>query len=211
MTGGELGCPAALSRFASSVDRHHHHHVPEPTPPFPTQPLVSTMPVTRASGLMTMPATSTKGGATLMSHIGSARKWGVMRWKGTSSTSSEVIVMLFFYSWSSEFLTSYVEMDSSCLSKSEICISFIDGIWGIWIHMAQTTSTSTGFFSNLKVKIRGRSNTILPQTKLPNENSKCEHNKNNNYPSAKNWRPHFTVVDRVGVMVQHRHLNFYGA
>ena len=52
-----------------------------------------------------MPATPTKGDATLMSRIGSVKKWGVRRRKGTSSTSSEVIggcflTIFFFQSFS---------------------------------------------------------------------------------------------------------------
>jgi len=43
-----------------------------------------------------MPATSTKGGVTLLSRIGSIKKWGVRRRRGTSSTSSEVIGGFFF-------------------------------------------------------------------------------------------------------------------
>jgi len=90
--------PARNARSAtpsdvSSVDeRHQHHPVLEPTPPLPTQP-----PVMAASGFaMTMPVTPTKGGATLMSRIGSVKKWGVRRRRGTSSTPSEIIGRLFF-------------------------------------------------------------------------------------------------------------------
>ena len=71
------------------------HHVLKPTPPLPTHPSVLTMPsapVMMASGsMMTMPTTLTKGGATLMSRIGSVEKWGMRRRKETSSTLSEVI------------------------------------------------------------------------------------------------------------------------
>ena len=44
-----------------------------------------------------MLAAPTKGGATLMSRIGSVKKWGVRRRKGTSSTPSEIIGGLFSY------------------------------------------------------------------------------------------------------------------
>ena len=73
--------PARNARFAttsnvSSVDEHHqHHHVLEPTPPLPTHPSVLTMPsvpvMTASVSTMTIPATPTKGGATLMSRIAS--------------------------------------------------------------------------------------------------------------------------------------------
>jgi len=63
----------------SSVDEHHHHHdVLEPTPLLPTQPSVLaklSAPISTASGsTTTTPATPTKGGATLMSRIGSVKK-----------------------------------------------------------------------------------------------------------------------------------------
>jgi hypothetical protein len=79
-----------------SVDeRHKYHPVLELTPPLPTQPSVLAMPsalVMAASGfMMTMSATPTKGGTTLMSRIGSVKKWGVRRRRGTSSKPSEVI------------------------------------------------------------------------------------------------------------------------
>jgi len=75
-----------------------HHHVLELTPPVPIQPSVSAMPSVTASGsMMTMPATTTKGGTTLLSQIGSVKRWGVRKWRGTSSTPSEVIGGLFFY------------------------------------------------------------------------------------------------------------------
>ena len=41
--------------------------------------------------MMTIPATPTKGGATLLSRIESVKQWGMRRWRGTSSTPSEVI------------------------------------------------------------------------------------------------------------------------
>ena len=51
---------------------------------------VPSVPVTTALGSTTMaiPATPTKGGTTLLSHIESVKKWGV---RGTSSTPSEII------------------------------------------------------------------------------------------------------------------------
>ena len=68
----------AMPTDVSFVDElHQRHPVLEPTPPLPTQPLVLTMPsapVMMASGsTMTMPATPMKGGATLMSRIGSVK------------------------------------------------------------------------------------------------------------------------------------------
>jgi len=75
-----------------------HHHVLELTPPVPTQPSVSAMPSVTASGsTMTMPATTTKGGMTLLSRIGSVKRWGVKKRRGTSSTPSEVIGGLFLF------------------------------------------------------------------------------------------------------------------
>jgi len=55
-------------------------------------------PVMTASGTtMTMPATPMKGDATLPSRVGSVKKWGVRRRRGTISTPSEVIGGLFSY------------------------------------------------------------------------------------------------------------------
>ena len=92
---------SATPSDVSSVDeRHQHHRVLEPTPPLPTQPSVLAMPsapvMTASGSTMTMPATPTKGGVTLMSRIGSVKKWGVRRRRGTSSTPSEIIGRLFF-------------------------------------------------------------------------------------------------------------------
>jgi len=82
--------------IVSFVDEHHH--VFELTPPVPTQFSVSAMPSVTASGsTMTMPATTTKGGMTLLSRIGSVKGWGVKKWRGTSSTPSEVIGGLFLF------------------------------------------------------------------------------------------------------------------
>ncbi|KIM35749.1 hypothetical protein M413DRAFT_325892 [Hebeloma cylindrosporum] len=60
-----------------------------PPPPLPTQS-VSVMP-SGSTTTMPTPATPTKGGATLLSRIGSVKKWGVRRRRGTSSTPSEVV------------------------------------------------------------------------------------------------------------------------
>ena len=92
-----------MSDVSSTDEYHNHHRVLEPIPPLPTQPSVSatpSVPVTVASGstTTTTPATPTKGGATLFSHIGSVKKWGVMRRRGTSSTPSEVIGGFLFIS-----------------------------------------------------------------------------------------------------------------
>jgi len=94
--------PARNARSAtpsdlSSVDeRHQHHHLLKSMPPLPTQPSVLTMPsvpvMTALGSTNTMPATPTKGGATLMSRIRSVKKWGM---RGTISTPSEVIGGLF--------------------------------------------------------------------------------------------------------------------
>lgn len=60
-----------MSDEVSSVDERR---VLEPTPPpLPTHPLVSVSMMPS----MAMPATPTKGGATLLSRIGSVKKWGV--------------------------------------------------------------------------------------------------------------------------------------
>ena len=76
-----------------SVGVHHHHHILEPTPPLPTQPSVLSAPMTTCLGsTTTLPAASTEGGATLMSCIGSVKKWGVRRPRGTPS---EVVGGLF--------------------------------------------------------------------------------------------------------------------
>jgi hypothetical protein len=84
---------------SSADERHRHHRVLEPIPPLPTWPsvlAVPSVPVTMALGsTTTIPATPMKGGATLLSRIESVKKWGVRRWRGTSSTPSEVIGMLF--------------------------------------------------------------------------------------------------------------------
>ena len=66
----------------SSVDEHRqHHHVLELTPPLPTQPLVLTMPsepvMTASGSTIIILATPMKAGTTLMSRIGSVKKWGV--------------------------------------------------------------------------------------------------------------------------------------
>ena len=59
----------------SSLDERHKHYSLESTPSLPTQPSVLTMPsvpvMMASESTMTMPATPTQGGATLMSHIGS--------------------------------------------------------------------------------------------------------------------------------------------
>jgi serine/arginine repetitive matrix protein 2 len=100
--GSARNARSATPSDVSSVDeRHKYHPVLEPTPPLPTQPSISAMPsapgMTASGSAMTMPATPTKGGATLMSRIGSVKKWGVRRRRGTSSTPSEVIGRLFSY------------------------------------------------------------------------------------------------------------------
>ena len=79
----------------------YNHCVLEPIPPLPTQPSVlatPSVPVTIALGstTTTTPAMPTKGGANLFSHIGSVKKWGVRRQRGTSSTPSEVIGRFLF-------------------------------------------------------------------------------------------------------------------
>jgi len=88
--------PARNARSATSSDVSSL-----PTPPLPTRPSVLAMPsapvMTASGSTMTMLATPTKGGATLMSRIESVEKWGVRRRKGTSSTPSEVIGALFSY------------------------------------------------------------------------------------------------------------------
>ena len=53
---------------------------------------------------MTMPATPRKGGATLMSCIGSVKMWGMRRQKGTSSTPSWWVGLLLFFFFSCPFL-----------------------------------------------------------------------------------------------------------
>ena len=87
--------------MSSMDERHQRHHVLESTLPLPTQPSVLTMPsvqvMTASGSTMAMPATPTKGGATLMSRIGSVKKWGVRRRRGTGSTPSEVIGGLFSF------------------------------------------------------------------------------------------------------------------
>ena len=100
--GSARNARSAMPSDVSSVDEHHKYHpVLEPTPPSPTQPLVLAMPSTRvmsaSRSMMTMPVTPTKGGMMLMSRIGSVKKWGVRRWRGTSSTPSEVIGGFFSY------------------------------------------------------------------------------------------------------------------
>ena len=110
------GRPTTPMSNASSVDElRQHHHVLEPTPPLPTQPSVSVMPFVAASGsTTTVPVTPTKGGGTLLSRIGSVKRWGVRRRRGTSSTPSEVIGGSFLFSKNSiDFLT-------TVLSRSRI-------------------------------------------------------------------------------------------
>ena len=88
---------------ASSVDECLHH-VLEPTPPLPTQPSISattslsnTTASALASSQISAPVTPpTKGSTTFLSRIGSVKKWGVRRRRGTSSTPSEVLGGFFF-------------------------------------------------------------------------------------------------------------------
>ena len=100
--GSARNTRSATPSDVSSVDEHHKYHpVLEPTPPLPTQPSVLAIPsapvMSASRSMMTVPATPTKGGATLMSRIGSVKKWGIGRRKGTSSTPSEVIGGFFSY------------------------------------------------------------------------------------------------------------------
>ena len=96
-------------------------HVLEPTPPLIIQPLVLTMPsvlVMTASGyMMTMPATLTKTGAALMSRIGSVKKWGMRRRRGTGSTPSVVINGLL--SFNSCFFQSFSNLPFLPSAKSQ--------------------------------------------------------------------------------------------
>ena len=100
--GSARNTRSATPSDVSSVDEHHKYHpVLELTPPLPTQPSVLAIPsapvMSASRSMMTVPATPTKGGATLMSRIGSVKKWGIGRRKGTSSTPSEVIGGFFSY------------------------------------------------------------------------------------------------------------------
>lgn len=77
-----------MSDVSSADERHQHHRVVEPILPLPTWPsvlAVPSVPVTMALGstTTTIPATSAKGGATLLSRIESVKKCqGMRRWEG---------------------------------------------------------------------------------------------------------------------------------
>jgi hypothetical protein len=66
----------------------------------------SVLVMTASGSIMTMLATLTRTSAALMSRIGSVKKWGMRRRRGTGSTPSEVIGGLFSFNsfFSSHFL-----------------------------------------------------------------------------------------------------------